>query len=53
MHPEPPKGLRLGRSAAPPVLAAYFDNSAIYFKTFWQPWVKVTTYTVKHFKDGG
>ena len=22
-----------------PGLAAYFDNSAVYFKTFWQPWV--------------
>ena len=21
-----------------PGLAAYFDNSAVYFKTFWQPW---------------
>ena len=23
-----------------PRLAAYFDNSAVYFKTFWQPWNK-------------
>ena len=22
-----------------PGLAAYFDNSAVYFKTFWQPWL--------------
>ena len=21
-----------------PGLAAYFDNLAVYFKTFWQPW---------------
>ena len=29
--PNPPKRI------APPVLAAYFDNSAVYSKTFWQP----------------
>ena len=24
-----------------PELAAYFDNSAVYFKTFWQPWPSI------------
>ena len=24
-----------------PGLAIYFDNSAVYFKTFWQPWACV------------
>ena len=28
---DPPRGLPL------PALAAYINNSAIYFKTFWQP----------------
>ena len=38
MPPEPPRSLRLWRLAVPPALAAYFDNSSIYFRTFWQPW---------------
>ena len=38
MPPEHPRGLCLQRFAVPPALAAYFDNSVIYFKTFWQPW---------------
>ena len=25
-----------------PVLAAYFDNSAVYLKTFWQPWLTLS-----------
>ena len=34
-------------------MAAYFNNSAVYFKTFWQPWMLVTGEKAEEANRGG